>query len=249
MDKEVFHRLRRKLAKIWLDINLQLTVVGVTGSYGKTGAVRAIASVLSSKFSVNQTDTNLDTVYSLPVTILKTRPWNEVLVLEYGIDHSKEMDYHLSLVSPKIAVLTGITSVHTDAEHLGSLDNLIVEKSKLFKEIPDDGLAVFNYDDEDSRKVGIKFKGRKIFYGLDKKANVWADKISISLAGTDFVIVDGKEKLNVKTGLIGYPAVYSCLAGYIVGSEFGVSKNDFLQRLSNLLPPLSYLPKLSKSLK
>lgn len=231
---------------MWLDINLQLTVVGVTGSYGKTGAVRAIASVLSAKFSVNQTETNLDTVYNLPITILKTRPWNEVLVLEYGMDHLEEMNIHFSLVKPKIAVLTGITSVHAGAEHLGSLDKLIVEKSKLFKEIPDGGLAVFNYDDENSRKVGVKFKGRKIFYGLDKKANVWADKISISPAGTDFVIVGGKEEFNIKTGLIGYPAVYSCLAGYIVGNEFGVGKNDIIQRLSNLLPPLSYLPKTFK---
>jgi len=53
MLKKTFHLTRRKLAKIWLDVNLQITVVGVTGSYGKTSAVRAIAEVLSAKYSVN----------------------------------------------------------------------------------------------------------------------------------------------------------------------------------------------------
>ena len=63
--KDAFHYFRRFLAKFWLEINLQLTVVGVTGSYGKTSAVNAIAAVLKEKYSVNQTDLNLDTVYIL----------------------------------------------------------------------------------------------------------------------------------------------------------------------------------------
>ncbi|MGB9637647.1 MAG: Mur ligase family protein, partial [Microgenomates group bacterium] len=143
--KNYFHSVRRFVAKAWLDINLQLTVVGVTGSYGKTNAVRAIAEVLSAKYSVNKTDLNLDTLYNLPITILRTKIWNEVLVLEYGIDHLGEMETHLSLVKPKIAVLTGIVPVHTDEEHLRSLKNVILEKRKLVESVPADGLAIFNY--------------------------------------------------------------------------------------------------------
>lgn len=224
------------MAKLWLDINLQLTVVGVTGSFGKTSTVRAIAEVLSAKYSVNRTDLNLDTIYNLPITILKTKIWNETLVLEYGVDHPGEMDFHLSLVKPKIAVLTGITPVHSDEEHLGSLENVIAEKRKLVEAIPSDGLAVFNYDDEAVKKVGEEFKGRKVFYGLKKGADVQAQKVKLSLQGTEFELQDGKEKILVKTPLLGYPAVYTSLAAYVVGKESGVEEEKILAKLASLKP-------------
>jgi len=236
MLKKNFHLARRKLAKIWLDVNLQITVIGVTGSYGKTSTVRAISEVLSTRYSVNKSDLNLDTVYNLPITILKTKIWNEVLVLEYGIDHLGEMDNHLSLVKPKIAVLTGITSVHTDEEHLKSLEKAIEEKKKLIESIPDDGLAVLNYDDENSRKVGLAFRGRKIFYGQDRKADVWADEIEITPRGTSFVLHDGEAEEEIRTGLLGFPAVYSCLAAWIVGREQGIEINKVKEKLAKLTP-------------
>lgn len=234
--KDFLHFLRRRLAKIWLEINLQLTVVGVTGSYGKTTAVYAIAQVLSSKYSVNRTDLNLDTVYNLPITILKTKIWNEILVLEYGVDRQGEMDRHLSLVKPSIAVLTGITPVHSDKEHLGSLENIIREKRKLIEAIPKDGLAIFNYDDEIVRKIGQEFLGQKIFYGTKKEADIWADNIKIALSGTEFNLHDGNEEIKIKTGLIGYPAVYACLVAWIVGKELKIDQVVILTSLKRVKP-------------
>lgn len=234
--KNLFHQIRRRLAKVWLEINLQLTIVGVTGSYGKTTAVNAIASVLSGKYSVNKTDINLDTVFNLPITILKTKIWNEVLVLEYGIDHLGEMDRHLSLVKPNIAVLTGITPVHTDKDLLGSLSNVVSEKSKLIDAVPRLGLAVLNYDDEEVRQAGLKFKGRKVFYGLSEKADVWGDKIFLSLSETNFQLHDGKETILIKTKTLGYQAVYACLIAYIIGKEQKVDIGIIIQKLAQLRP-------------
>lgn len=234
--KKLFHRIRRVLAKLWLEINLQLEVVGITGSYGKTTAVYATASVLSSKFAVNQTDINLDTNYNLPITILKTKLWHEILVLEYGVDHRGEMDFHLSLVKPKIAVLTGITPVHSDPELLGSLKNIIAEKKKLVEAVPADGLAVFNWDDARVRKIGREHQGRKIFYGLSKEADVWADEIKITPEGTSFILHDGQLALPFKTGLLGYPAVYACLVAYIIGREKKIEIENIQRQLAKLKP-------------
>lgn len=254
MIRENFHQLRRFLAKLWLEINSQLTVVGVTGSYGKTSAVRAIAEVLKAKYSVNRTDLNLDTIYNLPITILKTKMWNEVLILEYGVDHLGEMDEHLSLVKPKIALLTGITPVHADKEHFGSLENIIREKRKLIDTLPSDGLAIFNYDDEEVRKIGKEYQGRKISFGTKKEADVWASEIKINTTGTTFKLSDlvGEEKILrgvyterersaqndqiVETGLLGYPAVYSCLAAWVVGKELKMEKDKILMELKELHP-------------
>jgi len=236
IPKQYFHQIRRFLAKVWLELNLQLIIIGVTGSYGKTSAVRAIAAVLSSKYSTNKTDLNLDTVFNLPITILKTRPWDEVLVLEYGIDHLGEMDQHIKLVRPKIAVLTGITPVHTDQEHLGSLENLISEKRKLVDSLPKDGWAVFNYDDINVRKIGLNFSGKKFFYGRNPKADVNAQSIKINPKGTTFTLCSGKEKYQIFTPLLGYPAIYSCLVAWIVGRELGVEKEKIIDCLAHLSP-------------
>ncbi|MBU2577252.1 hypothetical protein KKA69_00300 [Patescibacteria group bacterium] len=234
--KTALHKLRRIAAKNWLEVNSQLRIVGVTGSYGKTTAVRAIASVLSSEYSVNKTDINLDTVYNLPITILKTKIWNNVLVLEYGVDHLDEMDFHLSLVKPEIAVLTGITPVHADKEHFGSLENVITEKKKLIEALPEDGLALFNFDDEKAREVGKKFKGRKIFYGISGQADIRAEKTEFLPEGTKFTLKDGKEIVEIKTGLLGYPAVYACLCAYSIGREFKLSPQKITEKLSELKP-------------
>lgn len=236
MKKEMYHYLQRSLAKIWLDVNLQLTVIGVTGSYGKTSVVSAVSAVLASKYSVNKTGLNLDTIFNLPITILKTKIWNEVLVLEYGVDHIGEMDKHLSLVKPKIAVLTGITPVHADEEHFGSLENIIKEKRKLIDALPEDGLAIFNYDDEIVRKIGGEYSGRKIFYGTRKDADIWASDINISTSGTKFVIREGDGEMEVETGILGYPAVYSCLAAWTVGRELRVTTDNILKQLKLLKP-------------
>lgn len=234
--KDLYHFLQRSLAKVWLEVNLQLTVVGVTGSYGKTSAVTAIAKVLASKYSVNKTDLNIDTIFNLPITILKTKLWNEVLVLEYGVDHIGEMDKHLSLVKPKIAVLTGITPVHADKEHFGSLENIIKEKRKLIDALSPDGLAIFNYDDEIVRKIGEGYRGRKIFYGANKEADVWANNIKISTSGTKFIVHEGDGGVEVETGLLGYPAVYSCLVAWAVGRELEVPEDMIIKSLKELKP-------------
>lgn len=234
--KKYLHLIRRKLAKIWLEINLQLTIVGVTGSYGKTSTVNAIAAVLSAKYSVNKTDLNLDTKFNLPITILKTKTWNEILVLEYGIDHLGEMDCHLGLVKPRIAVLTGITFVHTDEEHLKSIENVVSEKRKLVEALPEDGLAIFNYDDEYVRRIGGEYRGRKKFYGLDKKADIRASDIEIDFSKTRFKLHDGDEETEIEAGLLGYPAVYTCLAAWAVGKEQKVEKSKMLRKLKDLKP-------------
>jgi UDP-N-acetylmuramoyl-tripeptide--D-alanyl-D-alanine ligase len=234
--KKSFHGFRRTLAKNWLEVNSQLKIVGVTGSYGKTTTVTAISKVLSSEFSVNKTDTNLDTVYNLPITILKTKIWNNILVMEYGVDHVNEMDFHLSLVKPDVAVLTGITPVHADSEHLGSLERVIAEKARLVNALPEDGLAVFNYDDPNARKIGESHKGRKVFYGISKNAQIRAEKASFLPTATKFTLKEGKESFEVETGLLGYPAVYACLCAYAVGREFKLSPQKISRELSGLRP-------------
>ena len=81
--KPFFHTSRRLLAKLWLQSHSKTTVIGVTGSYGKTNTTVAIHEVLSQKFKTLATDINLDTTYNIPITILKIND-HQKAVLEYG---------------------------------------------------------------------------------------------------------------------------------------------------------------------
>ena len=237
MIKQCFHKLKRSLAKFWLEVNPQLKIVGIAGSYGKTNTTVAISEVLSKKFPIVRTDLNLDTIYNLPITILKVKPWTEGLVLEMGIDHRGEMDFHLSLVKPLVGVLTGISPVHSEKEQLGSLEGIIQEKGRLLKALPEDGLAVLNYDDENVRKMAKLSKAPVVFYGQEEKnCHVWADKVKVDFSGLRFNLHHQKKILQITTGLIGSHHVYTCLAAYIVGNYFEIKDSKILEALKELQP-------------
>ena len=234
--KQPFHQARRILAKLWLKFHPQITIIGITGSFGKTNTTRAITSVLSEKYKTLQTDLNLDTVYNLPITLLKLRPWHQKLILEYGVDHQNEMDFHLSLVKPSIAVVTGINPTHSDQELLGSLAGVIKEKGKLLEALPKDGLAILNWDDENVRQMAQQTKAKIIWYGTSSKADFWAEKIKINFSGTSFLLHEKDGIHQLQTGLVGRHFVHECLAAAVVGRNQGLNWQEINRGLAKLKP-------------
>lgn len=243
--KKIFHQSRRFLAKIWLKLHFRITIIGVTGSYGKTNTTRAISGVLSEKFKTLQTDLDLDTIYNLPITILKLRFWHQKLVLEYGVDHKNEMDFHLKLVKPSVGVITGINPTHSEPELLGSVEGIIKEKNKLLQALPKNGLAILNWDDENVRKMAGKTKAKVLKYGMNlasrNEYDLWAEKIKVDFEGTSFTLhfnylSNQRKTLRIKTGLIGRHFVQSCLAAVAVGIYQGLSENQIKRGLAKLKP-------------
>lgn len=234
--KQLFHNFRRSIAKLWLKLFPKITIVGITGSHGKTNTTRAINQVLSEKYKTLQTNLNLDTIYNLPITILKLRPWHKFLVLEYGVDHKGEMDLHLELAKPSIAVVTGINPTHSDPELLGSLENVIKEKSKLLEALPPDGLAILNWDDKRVREMAKKTKAQVIWYGTTPKCDFWAKDIKVDFSGTRFTLRCKDKKISLKTGLIGRHFVHECLAAAAVGRRLGLTWGEIKKGLALLKP-------------
>ncbi|HUS51981.1 MAG TPA: UDP-N-acetylmuramoyl-tripeptide--D-alanyl-D-alanine ligase, partial [Candidatus Bathyarchaeia archaeon] len=179
---------------------------------------------------------NLDTIYNLPMTLLKLRPWHQVLVLEYGVDHKDEMDFHLFLVKPEIGVVTGINPTHSDSELLGSLAGVIKEKGKLLEALPKDGLAILNYDDENVRKMAKKTKAEVIWCGVSKKSDFRADKIKVDFSGTSFVLNAENKRIKLKTGLIGQHFIHECLAAAAIGRNLGLGWQEIKKGLAKLKP-------------
>jgi len=195
-----------------------------------------------------KTDTNLDTIYNVPMTALRVGPWTKFVVFELGVDHPNEMDLHLQIVKPKIGIVTGISPVHTDQEHLGSLENLITEKRKLIEALPEYGFAILNYDDTNVREMGNSTKAKILWYGTDAtNCDVWVDpeSIRLSLSGTEFKLffTDLKKFFTVTTGLIGKHHIYTIMSALLTFkaaqtfSDMNVSIDRLIDTF-NVLKPL-----------
>src|SRR3989338_7182371 len=168
--KKPLHLSRTILAKNYLKLLPQIEIIGITGSVGKTLTQNAIFSVLSQKFKVVVGDENLDPTFRIPKTILATKPWHQKMILEYGVEHPGDMDHYLSLVKPKIGVITEIAPTHT--KYFGSIEGVFEEKSKLFTSLPKNGYAVLNANDPYSHRLAKLTKAQIKWYGSKAKDSV-----------------------------------------------------------------------------
>lgn len=245
--KKAFHYLRRQIAKNWLKLYHPLQI-GITGSQGKTTTAQILAEALKKIGNTVVTDVNLDTNFNVPITALKVTPWTKFVVFELGIDHIGEMDKHLEVVKPTIGIITGISPVHTDKEHLGSIENLIKEKRKLIEKLPSKdsgGIAFLNFDDDRVRMMAPSTLAKVFFYGKkEKHCHFFYDEksVKISFEGTVFSVKAKNENKTfiVKTKLLGshfasnLTAVFGVLSAILKESTKAYKILD--ETLKNLKP-------------
>lgn len=164
--KQVFHQTRRVIAKLWLT-RMRVTQIAITGSQGKTAVSQGLYAMLSTLRPTVVTDVNLDTIYNVPITALKTRPYHQYAIFELGIDKLNEMSLHLDIVKPDVAVITGVSPVHSDESHMKSFENVKKEKRKLIESLSENSVAILNYSDENVRTMATYTKAKVIWYGSE----------------------------------------------------------------------------------
>ncbi len=156
----IIGRAKRKIQKF-----PELTIIGITGSYGKTTMKEILATVLKQKFLVLKTPENINTPLGLARLILdKLQPDIQVLVVEMGAYKRGDIQALCELARPRIAILTGINEAHL--ERFRSLENTIAAKFEILENSAADGLVFLNQDDERVTANYQKFaSGKKIkFY-------------------------------------------------------------------------------------
>lgn len=214
--KKPFHLLAIFAARQYAKLYPAEMFVGVTGSVGKTTCAAACGAVLSQKYKTLVTKPNLDPVLNIPRTILKLNPSVKKVVLEMGVEFKGEMDFYLSLVKPKIAIITRISYAHSQT--LGSINEILREKGKLVEGLDKDGIAILNWDDPNCRKLAQNCKGTVLYYGMDSKnCTVWAGNSKIENFATTFELNLGVERVKVNLKLLGVHQIYSALAAALLG--------------------------------
>jgi len=144
----------------------ELTVVGITGSSGKTTTKDFIAGVLSAQYKTLKTPGNLNNEIGLPLTILQLEQDHQVAVLEMGMSAGGEIKTLCEIGDPSIGVLTNIGEAHI--ELLGSIEAIAEAKGELLDYLGSGGVAVLNGDDPRLLNLGKRFPGKAYYYGFNQ---------------------------------------------------------------------------------
>lgn len=212
---------------------LHPTVVGVTGSVGKTSTKELIASVLAEKYRVLKTEGNFNNEVGLPLTVLRLTQDEEAAVLEMGISDFGEMRRLSRIAKPDICVITNIGQCHL--ENLKSREGILRAKTEMFECMNRDGVAVLNGDDDMLCKVQTVQGKPPLRYGLGRGCDVWADHLERDgLLGTRFLLHTPEGERSMKVPLPGDHMVYNALAAALVGQRMGLSLEQIEAGVENV---------------
>lgn len=214
----------KKLAAYYRQ-QLDLKVIGITGSVGKTSTKEFVAGVLSAKYNVWKTQGNFNNEVGLPLTVLQLREEHEIAVLEMGISDFGEMHRLSEIARPDICMLTNIGQCHL--EFLGDRDGVLRAKTEIFDFMDPAGTIFVNGDDDKLITLKDKWQEKLVTFGRNQANDVYAaNEFSKGLLGS---VVDIKGKINipeVKVPLPGEHMVLNALAAGAVADMLGLSAEE-----------------------
>lgn len=239
------HPIKRRLARYYLKLirkYTDITVIGVTGSAGKSTTVQMIASILKNKGLTVATPPSIDPVYNIPNTILKVGPKTKYLVLEMSVEYPGEMDFYLWLAKPDIGVITNIFPAHT--EFLGDINGVLKEKGKLISGLPENGIAVLNSSDK--KLVGLAKKTKVKVVWFEGRGNLLVQNSS---AASKVAGILGVKPEAIKRGLASYERPKHRLE--VVKSKSGaiILDDSYNSNPGAMLATLHYFNKIAKGKK
>jgi UDP-N-acetylmuramoyl-tripeptide--D-alanyl-D-alanine ligase len=211
---------------------MQVRVIGVTGSVGKSTTKELVAEVLSQRYRTLKSIGNFNNEIGLPLMLLRLSEGYQRAVLEMGFYVPGEIAFLCDLALPSVGVVTNVGTVH--AERAGSQQVIAQGKAELVQALPPapDGFAVLNYDDPWVRGMAEQTRASVFFYGLDPQADLWADKVEgLGLDGIRFRLHYRNETLYLKVPMIGRHSVHTALRAAAVGLVEGLTWQEIVDGL------------------
>lgn len=215
--------------------SLDIKVVGITGSVGKTSTKEMIASVLSQKYNVLKTAGNFNNEIGLPLTIFNIRKEHEIAVLEMGISHFGDMPPLAKIARPDICVITNIGYAHL--ENLLSRDGILQEKTKMCSYMNQGGTVILNGDDDKLAGYTPGNEIHPVYFGLDNTRPFHAEEIDDEgMHGTTATFVTPNSRFRAHISIPGDHMVYNALAGTAVGYALGMTDAEIKAGIEALVP-------------
>ncbi|MGH9132818.1 MAG: UDP-N-acetylmuramoyl-tripeptide--D-alanyl-D-alanine ligase, partial [Ilumatobacteraceae bacterium] len=209
----------------WATPRLGATVVGITGSVGKTSTKDLAAAAIGAGRRVVASERSFNNEQGLPVTVLNAPEGTEVLVLEMGMRGFGEIGRLCDVGRPSIGVVTAVGRSHT--ELVGDLGGVARAKRELVEALPSDGTAVLNADDEHVIAMRSHTVAAVLTFGTSASADVQADAIELDdLAMARFTVRSPWGSVPVRLAASGRHMAINAAAAIAVAGALGVPVAD-----------------------
>jgi len=211
-------------AKQILSEQKDLTVIAITGSYGKTSMKNFLGELLSEKYDVLITPKNYNTPLGIARTIReKLKPTHDIFICEMGAMWEGEIKECCDLVNPSIGIITAIGPQHLQT--FRDMKTIVRTKFELATAIAENSGKVFlNYDNKYIKNH--KCKAQHFSYGLKDSFDFYADEIKANDRGYSFKVHANKKSFKAQTKLLGKHNVENLVGAIAVAKELGISNKD-----------------------
>ena len=210
---------------------LNVKVVGVTGSVGKSTTKEMIVGILSQKYRTGKTPVNHNNDIGMPMAILALPEDTEVAVLEMGMNHFGEMAYLTSIAAPDIAVITNIGTMHI--EHLGSREGILHAKLEILQGLRPGGHLIYNGDEPLLWNLRGSGSTAPHYFGLENPACDVKGSVRQEAEGcTELPVTVGQESFQVCLPVEGRHFVSDALAAVAVARLLEVPVEGIRQGLA-----------------
>lgn len=220
------------LASYYID-TLNIKVVGITGSTGKTSTKDLIAAALSEKYKVFKTKGNFNNDIGMPLMIFQLDKTYEVAILEMGMSSLGEIETLAKVAKPEIGVITNIGTSHM--ENLKTRDNILKAKLEITTLFKEDNILIVNGDNDKLHDLeSDKYKLVKI--GVESDYNFKGCRIIINKDSIEFYVEEEGKFIDkpIKVPVPGKHNVLNSLLAVAVARQLGVSYEEIAEGIKNL---------------
>ena len=212
---------------------LQIPVIGITGTNGKTTTKELVATVLSTQYNVLYTQSNLNNHIGVPLTLLSMTKMHEIAVIEVGANHPGEIAELAAIAEPDYGLITNVGKAHL--EGFGSFENVIKTKSELYNYLEKaKGKIFINQDNPHLNKIPCD--AEKIYYGTKPGVFVWGEIVENATPFLNLKWFADEKEHQVATQLIGGYNFENVLAAATIGTYFKIEGEKICQALADYIP-------------
>jgi UDP-N-acetylmuramoyl-tripeptide--D-alanyl-D-alanine ligase len=204
---------------------LQTTVVGITGSTGKTSVKDLTSAVLATRFRVHASPRSFNTEVGVPVTLLTAEPDADVIVCEMGSRGRGHITLLTDVARPHVGVITNVGLAHM--EMFGSRQAVADAKAELVESLPGEGVAVLNADDPVVREFDRRTQARVLRFGIAADAEVRGEDLTLDRDGRpSFTMVTPAGTERVELSVAGEHMAWNALAAAACGVGLGLTAGE-----------------------
>jgi len=204
------------------------TVIGITGSAGKTTTKDVVAALVSVEHPTGKTEGNLNNHLGVPLSLLRLPDDARFAVLEMGMNHAGEIRQLCHIARPQVGIVTNVGYAHI--ENFDSIEGIAAAKRELIEALPASGLAILNYDDPRVRE--FSYPGKRVRFGVGEGADLQGKLLNVGADSMAFQV----EEVVFQSQLTGRHSLSNLLAGLAVARELGTKLEHLRDAVASLRP-------------